>query len=100
MVAISGGSIRGRAALQMECEGFSRHTVINFSSASGFEAGCGGEGGAGWWGDRPAGLQLKASNNNRGLSQTKGTDGRGVEGRRRAPTNEKQQQKKSFVYNM
>lgn len=42
--AISGGSIRGRAALQMECEGFSRHTVINFSSAFGFEAG-GGEGG-------------------------------------------------------
>lgn len=33
------GSIRGGAALQMECEGFSRHTVIHFLSASGFEVG-------------------------------------------------------------
>lgn len=59
---------------------FSRHTVINFSSATAFEAGEGG---------RPAGLQLKASNNKPGLSETKGRRGKGT-------WNEKQQ--KSFVY--
>ena len=57
--------------------GFSRHTVINFSSASSFEAGEGG---------RPAGLQMNASNNNPGLSQTKGRRGKGT-------WNEKQQKK-------
>lgn len=71
IVAIRGGSIREGAALQLECEGFSRHTVIHFSSASGCEAAAAAGGGGGVVG--AAGLQLKASNNNRGLSQTKAT---------------------------
>lgn len=45
---------------------FARRTVINFSSASGFDAGVGG---------RPARLQMKASNNK---PETKGRRGKGT----------------------
>lgn len=80
-VAISGGSIRGTAPLQMECEVFKAYSHKFFICIRLW----------GRRGGRPAGLQLKASNNNPGLSQTKGRRGKGT-------WNEKQQ--KSFVYNI
>ena len=74
-VAISGGSIRGTAALQMEVFKAYSHTFFICD----------------WlWGRRGGRLQLKASNNKPGLSETKGRWGKGT-------WNEKQQ--KSFVYN-
>lgn len=81
VVAISGGSIRGTAALQMECEVFKAYSYKFFICIRLW----------GRRGGRPARLQLKASNNNPGLSETKGRRGKGT-------WNEKQQ--KSFVYNI
>lgn len=72
-------AIRGTAALQMECEVFKAysHTFFMYNRLWGRRGG------------RPARLQLKASNNKPGLSETKGRRGKGTR-------NEKQQ--KSFVY--